>query len=77
MVLVIHIKVEETSEVFKRLTIFNRSYDFTVDQKLWLKLKRAGRQLFYPESGAFLHREFFYYSDLSNVLKHRLNHRGL
>ena len=34
MVLVIHIKVEETSKVFKGFTISNWRYDFRVDQKL-------------------------------------------
>ena len=39
MIFVIHINVEETSKVFKRLTIFNRQYDFRVDEKLWWELK--------------------------------------
>ena len=32
MVLIIRIKVKETHDVFKGLTIFNRRYDFRVDK---------------------------------------------
>ena len=41
--------------VFEELTIFNRWYDFRVDEKLWLELKRGSRKLFNPESDAFVH----------------------